>query len=139
MVRRAKVKGTNRMTNKYFEDDPSLENSYIKEKKEEEQSSVDPYRDPLPDNIDDLIKELNTQISLIKSGESPFINLAIQVSSKDPVMHRFLMFKENKQVKDLHKFLILCNQDFNTRVSIEFHKLVVPYYPAAKEWTIASE
>jgi len=102
------------MTNKYFEDDPSLENSYIKEKKEEEQSSVDPYRDPLPDNIDDLIKELNTQISLIKSGESPFINLAIQVSSKDPVMHRFLMFKENKQVKDLHKFLILCNQDFNT-------------------------
>jgi len=128
------------MKNKYFEEEPSyLQTSYEKEKKEVEQSSVDPYKDPLPDNIDELISKLNTQISLIKSGESTFINMAIQVSSKDPVMHRFLMFKENKQVKDLHKFLILCNQDFNTRVSIEFHKLVVPYYPAAKEWTIASE
>lgn len=129
------------MTNKYFEEEPSyLQTSYEKEKKLEETTSVDPYKDPLPDNIDELIKELNTQISLIKSGESPFINLAIQVSSKDPVMHRFLMFKENKQVKDLHKFLILCNQDFNTRVSIEFHKMVITYYPAAKEWNIyASE
>ena len=128
------------MATKYFEEEPSyLQTSYEKEKKEVKQTSVDPYQDPLPDNIDDLIKALNDEINLIKSGESTFINLAVQVSSKDPVMHRFIMFKDNKQVKDLHKFLILCNQDFNTRVSIEFHKMVVPYYPAAKGWDLASE
>lgn len=119
---------------KYFEENEKYK-QVVYQEQHAPQSKPGSYTDPMPEDIDVFIKWVDEEIAKLLAGTSSFRKGGIHLSKGiSPAISTWSRFKENKDPRDLHRFIFNVSEEFSRRVAGEIKNKFIEIYPAADKW-----